>query len=447
MKNCSSCAKLSRRGLLSGAASLAAFQALARSGEAQTRVLDVKPRNTARSCIFVQLEGAPSHLDTFDAKDGPWNPTDADLREYPGGIILSQTLMPGLSRFTSDLCLLHSVESWELAHDRGVFYMQTSHASNPAFVGETPHVGAVIAAERGDLGPLPAFLAPNGVSTMQGATFLGGRVEPMIAPANSGGLSTLVHNYYGTNSQTRFNEKYQLLQDLDAPLRAAPYSEAMGAQASFYDSARKLMYDQAISEVFQFSNDDAGRYGNTQFGNAAIVARNAVRARNGTSFINLRSTGWDTHQNMYDRTYQPNMYTLVGQLDRALGALVEDLKASGDLDQTLIVIMGEFGRTPGPLNGRGGRDHHKTMSVAMLGGGVRGSRTIGKTDALGDQIIETGWSLDRKIYIEDITATIYSALGLNWTKTITDTPSGRRFEYVPGAVGERYTEIKEVFGG
>ena len=447
MKHCPSCAKISRRELLTGAASWAAFMALSRSGEAQTRVLDVTPRNTARACIFFQLEGAPSHLDTFDPKDGPWNPPDADLQEYSGSIVLSKTLFPGLSKFTNDLCVLHSVESWELAHDRGQFYMQTSHPSNPAFVNETPHVGAVIAAERGDTGPLPAFLAPNGITTMQGATFLGGRVEPMIAPANAGGLTTLAHNYYGAQSQARFNEKYKLLQDLDAPLRDAPFSEAMGVQATFYDSARKLMYDPPISAVFQFSTDDAGRYGGNAFGNAAIVARNAVRARNGTSFVNLRLGGWDTHQNMFDRTYSPNMYTLCGQLDRALGALIEDLKASGDLDRTLVVIMGEFGRTPGLLNARGGRDHHKTMSAAMLGGGVRGGRAIGKTDANGDQIVEPGWSMDRKIYLEDITSTIYSALGVNWTTTITDTPSGRRFEYVPGALAGKFTEIAEVFGG
>jgi hypothetical protein len=446
MRSCSSCRKISRRELLAGAAGASAFRLLSRRADAQTRTLDVTPRNTARSCIFILLDGAPSHLDTFDPKDGPWNPPDADLQEHPGGIVLSQTLFPGLSRFTSDLLVLHSVESWELAHDRGLFYMQTSHASNPAFVSETPHIGAVVAAERGDTGPLPAFLAPNGINTMQGATFLGGRVEPMIAPANQGGLSTLAHNFYGAQSQQRFNEKYRLLQELDAPLRGAPYSEAMGSQASFYDSSRKLMYDPAISAVFQLSADDVGRYGGNAFGNAAIVARNAVRAKNGTSFVNLRLGGWDTHQNMYDRNYAPNMYTLVGQLDRALAPLVEDLKASGDLDQTLIVVMGEFGRTPGPLNGRGGRDHHKTMSVAMLGGGVKGGRTIGKTDSTGDQIIEPGWSMDRKIYIEDVTSTIYSALGVNWTKTITDTPSGRRFEYVPSALTGKYTEIAEVFG-
>ena len=89
------------------------------------------------------------------------------------------------------------------------------------------------------------------------------------------------------------------------------------------------------------------RYGNSQLGRAAIVARNAIQAKNGTTFVALQHSGWDTHQNMFDRAYAPNMYTLCGELDAALGGLVDDLKASGDLNQTLICVMSEFGRTSG----------------------------------------------------------------------------------------------------
>ena len=140
------------------------------------------------------------------------------------------------------------------------------------------------------------------------------------------------------------------------------------------------------------------------------------------------------------------MYSLNGELDRGLGNFIADLKASGDLAQTLIVVMGEFSRTPGPLNGRGGRDHHKyAMSVAMLGGGVRGGRVIGATDNNGDQIVAPGWKAGRPIFPEDIGCTIYSALGIDWTKRILDTPSGRRFEYVNGASEGGYFPIDEVF--
>jgi len=446
MKTCPSCAKITRRELLAGASSWAALSVLAQRGDAQIETRPVNARGTARAVIFINLQGAPSHLDTFDVKDAPWNPDDADMQQGAGGIVMSNTLFPNLLRLSSDLLLLRSVSSWEAAHDRGQFYMQTAHPSNPAFIAETPHLGAVVALEKGGTGPLPPFLAPNG-GYGQGATFLGGRYQPMAAQANAGGLTTIEHNYYGNQSQSRFNEKYAFLSEIDASLRSSPPSQAMADHAAFYDSAKLLMYDQAISAVFRFSSDDAGRYGNTNLGRAAIVARNAVRSRNGTVFINLTQGGWDTHQNMFDKLYAPNMYTLCGDLDRAVGALVDDLKASGDLDQTLIVMFGEFGRTPGPLNGRGGRDHHRdAMSVAMLGGGVKGGRTIGATDSNGEKVIEPGWSAQRAVYMEDIAATIYSALGINWTKRITDTPTKRIFEYVPYASEGRFTAVDEVFG-
>jgi uncharacterized protein (DUF1501 family) len=126
---------------------------------------------------------------------------------------------------------------------------------------------------------------------------------------------------------------------------------------------------------------------------------------------------------------------------------VEDLKATGEFDSTLIVIMGEFGRTPGVLNSRGGRDHYRqVMSVAMLGGGVRGGRAIGLSDANGANIVEFGWSGNRAIYTEDIAATIYSALGIDWTKSITDTPSGRRYYYITPSAEHGFRPVEEVFG-
>jgi hypothetical protein len=437
---------MTRREMLARAASLAAFASLARSGDAQVTSSDVPLRGSARACIFVNLIGAPSHVDTFDVKDQPWNPPDAKLQQFAGGIVLSQTLFPQLSKFAGDLCLLRSVRSWEAAHERGQFYLQTAHSSNPAFAAETPHMGSVVALEKGGAGPMPPFIALNG-GTGQGSAFLGGKVAPMAAPADPKGLLTLEHNFYGDLSQLRFEQKYKLLTDLDAAPRDVPLDSKMADHADFYPASKRLMYDPAISSVFRFSPEEDARYGNTRLGRAAIVARNAIRANNGTVFVNLLHDNWDTHQGMFERGYHGNFYLLCSELDGALGPLIADLKASGDLDKTIVVIMGEFGRTPGPLNPRGGRDHHKdAMSVAMLGGGVKGGLIIGATDKTGNQIIDPGWKAQRPIVMEDIAATVYSALGINYSKSITDTPSGRRFEYVPLASTGAYTPIEEVFG-
>jgi len=438
---------LSRRRFLLGAATTASFQLL--NAHADAEVISSRsalPRKTARAAIFINMNGAPSHLDTFTPKDGPWNPPDADLRQYPGGIVLSRTFFPELSKITNDLCILRSMSSWEAAHERGQFYLQTAHPSNPAFASETPHIGSVICRELGRADqPLPPFLTFYS-GGMQGAAFLGGRVAPLMPTPARAGLATLEHNFYGATSQARFERKFAMLEALDAPLRQNPFDPGMAAYASFYGTARNMMYNPDIAKVFRYTADDEGRYGNTNIGRALINARNAVQAKNGAVFINAVQGGWDSHQQQFDRTYGGNLYQLTNQFDRALGALVQDLKASGDFQSTLIVAMGEFGRTPGPRNARGGRDHHKAaMCALLLGGGIKGGQIIGEQSPDGSSVVTPGWRGDRPIFMEDVAATMLSALGIDWTKSIADTPSGRKFEYIPYGIDGTYFPVDEVF--
>lgn len=435
-----------RRFLFQAFSGAATFFGACLRGDGQITSNSPVPRNTARGVIFVNLMGASSQLDTFDAKDGPWNPADLDLRSYGRNFVLSNLVFPNLSRITNEILLLHSVSSWELAHERGAFYLQTAHPSNPAFISESPHIGSVIGLEKSNGGPMPPFLSLNGTPS-QGAKFLGGIYDPMSVGADPNGLRTIEHPHFGAQSEARFGERWALLNELDQGLRGAPYDKVMADHANYYTAARRLMYDQAIASVFRFSQDDNLRYGNSNFGRACIVARNAARANNGTVFININHGGWDMHQQLWDRRYTPNMYTHGREIDAGVGNLAADLRDSGDLSQILIVIASEFGRTPGALNLRQGRDHHRgCQTVLMMGGGVRGGRALGATDAEADRIVEPGWSAQRPIYFEDLMATIYSALGIDWTKAILDTPSGRKFEYVPyGAVGT-YFPVNEVFG-
>ena len=448
-KNCEGHSPVTRRHLLFGAATAASSGLLKAHPDAEVTTRPAAGlRGTARSCIFINLNGAPSHLDLFNPQDGPWNAKDADLRQHAGGMVLSNKFFPNLSKITGDLLTLRSVQSWENAHERGQFYMQTAHTQNPAFAGETPHIGAVISREKGANGLLPPFMSFN-QGNLQGATFLGGRFQPMMPPAQRTGISTLSHNFFGTvdQSRTRFDRRFKLLENLDSPLREAPYNQNMADYASFYSQARRMMYNDAVDQIFQYGAVDEGRYGNTAIGRSLIIARNAVNANNGAVFINCTMGGWDLHDTMFDLGRGGNFYQLTGELDRAVGALVEDLRSTGNLGSTLIVMMGEFGRTPGNLNSRGGRDHLKdAMCAAMIGGGVKGGRALGKTEGTGSRITDPGWSQDRPIYTEDIATTIYSALGIDYNKAISDTPSGRRFQYIPGAEEGRYQPIEEVWG-
>ncbi len=442
-KNCDGHAPFTRRHFLFGAASASLLAPHADADVVTSR--NAKPRGTAKTVIFINMNGGPSHLDTWDPKDGPWNPADAKIQQLTGGIALSKTYFPNLSNKSDDLLLLRSCSSWEAAHERGQFYIQTSHSSNPALMAETPHVGAVVGYEKGFNGLLPPFLAFN--QTLQGSTFLGGPYMPMMPPASSGGLSTLTHNFFGSTSQQQFQSRFQLLKDLDAPIRNNPPNLDVAAYSGYYDRAKVMMYNSAVDAVFKFSSDDDKRYGSNSIGRGLIVARNTIQRKMGVAYISVTQGGWDTHIGQFDRGQNSNIYGLTTDLDRAVSNLVDDLKASGDLATTLIVMMGEFGRTPGVLNTRNGRDHYRpAMSVAMIGGGVKGGRVIGATDATGSAIVDPGWSAGRAIYPDDIAATVYSALGIDWTKGIDDTPSGRRFYYINSAVDGAFMPVEEVFG-
>jgi arylsulfatase A-like enzyme len=128
------------------------------------------------------------------------------------------------------------------------------------------------------------------------------------------------------------------------------------------------------------------------------------------------------------------VYKLCSELDDALSALLADLKERKLLDRTFIVCMGEFGRTPGDLTVNKGREHYAKATVAAFAGaGVRGGRAIGATDEQASKVVDFGWRRKRPIYMEDAAATIYSVLGVDWTKRITNTPSGREFVYVDPA--------------
>ena len=446
---CSGHARITRRHLLFGSALTGAGAGFLQAHpDAEVTASGAPLRNTARACIFINLTGGPSHLDMFNPQDGPWNPKDADIRSYPGGIRLSNRFYPNLSKLTGDMLMLRSVAAWENAHERGQFYLQTAHAQNPAFASETPHIGAVIARERGANGLVPPFLSFN-QPDLQGAAFVGGRYQPMMPPISNSGIQTLSHNHFGSpaESQARFEQRFELLETLDSPLRREPYNLDMADYASFYAQARNMMYNDSVGKVFQFASEEEQRYGTGVFGRSLLIARNAIRANNGATFINVAIGGWDNHDGMFSPQNPYNFYQPANEMDRGVAALVTDLKASGDLARTMIVIMGEFGRTPGNLTARAGRDHYRdAMCAAIIGGGAKGGRAIGATDVTGAKITDPGWRANRPIYPEDIAATIYSALGVDYTKTLLDAPSGRRFQLIPGTSEGRYQPVEEVWG-
>ncbi|MBL8291206.1 MAG: DUF1501 domain-containing protein, partial [Bryobacterales bacterium] len=256
----------------------------------------------------------------------------------------------------------------------------------------------------------------------------------------------------------RFNQRLKYLRELES-MSGSPLGTTPGPNESqirtFRDSSLKMMEAAELKTVLRMEDADRARYGASRLGDACVLARNIVAAGRGTRFIAINQGGWDFHTNIYDRKQKSNQYTKSLELDAAVSALLTDLGNQRDaagkslLDRTLVVIAGEFGRTTGPITVGKGRDHHRfAMSALFAGGGVQGGRIIGATDELGTKVVDPGWSAKRSAYPEDVASTIYSALGIDWTKKLSNTPSGRVFEYVEPQSGTNFfqpTPITELF--
>ena len=399
------------------------------------------PIGTAKNCIFILLTGAPSHTDTFDLKEGAWTPSFFNPTSY-GDIRFPQGLMPKLASQLDSIAFTRSVRAWATAHGLAQTWVQIGRNPVSGLSKIAPHIGSVVSME---LGPssanhtLPAFVSLNtGSGPAEG--YFPPDNAPFYVNPSGGGLGNTVHS----GGQDVFNRRYGLKVDLDAELEANPVLGA-GPDEAIKDnqSARKLMYNSAVDAIFNFDTATRASYGTSSFGNACIAARNLLRSNLGTRFVQISFGSWDHHVNIY--APKTNLQLMTTQFDNGLGQLIADLKADGTLDQTLIVALGEFGRTVGTLNTTNGRDHHPQQTALFAGAKVSGKKIIGATDATGSTITDPGWSRQREIRPEDIEATIYSALGIDWTTVRHDDPFNRGFEYVPFSDQDLYGPVNELW--
>ncbi len=407
-----------------------------------------KVYGTARNCILIFLNGAPSHVDTFDLKVGAWTPADFNPTSY-NGAMFPQGLMPNLAAHIGKLAIIRSLRAPALVHSLQQQWVQIARSPATQLGKIAPHIGSVVSmefeAQRRPDQKLPVFISLNG-NPQAGPGYFNGRHAAFNVNASPNGLGSLAN----ADGQTKFETRYRMLQSLEGNLRG---NSLLGGEVTtmgdFYERSKGMMYNPAVDAVFKFTTADQTRYGNNGFGNSCIVARNLVKADAGTRFVQLNLGGWDNHSNIYagpnDGIYRP-----AKQLDVGLGNLLTDLAASPGvnggtlLDETLIVAVGEFGRTIGALNNQAGRDHYFQHFAVLAGGGVKGGRVVGKTTDDGRSVLESGWSQNRAIANEDIAATIYSALGINYLTIRRDDPFGRGFEYVPFANDGYWVPITEI---
>jgi len=418
----------------------------------------VQPMATAKQVIFVNVDGGMSQIDTLDAKEGAWTPDYFDIRSL-NELKLTYGLMKNLPDILDKITVVRSLGAWDVVHGRAQYYIQTGHPLNLALAKEVPAIGAVVCHElskyRKPADSLPAYIAMNTNGNQAGVIgngFLSAEYGPMSLSVNNNGAPNMAPQ---KGMEETFHRRWERLLQLDETLRSgmSGLDRSFGDYHEYYRSAWAIMNDPRVPEVFTISAEDKLRYGDSSIGNSLVLARNLIRADAGTRFILASHPGWDHHGGIY-RENTRNHPVLIRELDAAITNLIKDLDATPSrhspgktlLDETLIICMSEFGRTPGPLSEtREGREHYtKAHSGIFAGGGMKKGAVIGKTDADGWKVLDYGWSENRSIYMEDIACTIYSALGIDWTKTIENTPSGRAFHYVEPASGTEYVGFKAV---
>ena len=428
---------------------------------AEGATMKVHPRGTARNVLFYEISGAISHVEGFDFKENSGTPKDLDVRKVRDDLYLSKLLFPRLEKHMDKFALLRSMLSHEEVHFRAQYYQQTGRQLNLAFAREIPAIGSVVAMElnRAATRTLPTYMSfflEKGAAGALSTGFL----PPRYSVVDINPEAAVKGNALDQKAIELLEERWRLLRELKdvEKSRISTYGKAMAGYDDFYDTAHRLLSDTRWPDAFKIPEQDRKRYGTTRSASRASSARNVLAQDAGTHYIHICHPGWDHHVQIWDRKAASNHYTLCAEFDPALSSLMEDLsttKSKTDpsktlLDETLVVVMGEFGRTPGALNNMAGRDHYNKCYPAMFAGaGVKGGQILGRTDSQGAKCIETGWGRKEQPRMENILATMYSALGIDWSKEIRNTPSGRTYPYVDPLGPHGYIptdDIQTIYG-
>lgn len=403
------------------------------------------PRGSARFAIVIELAGALSHIDSFDFKENAGTQKDFDVRPVRPDLYLSHRLFPELSKETDKLAIVRSMKSHEVVHFRGQYYTQAGRPLNPALAQEIPSVGSVAAMElesqRREQDTFPTYVGCNLDTSGCGALSTG-----FLHPRHSV-LDVNLKNGGGAAPSSKealalLEERYRLLSELDkvmAPQRAGR-DRSFGAFRDFQSAAYRILGDPRWPEAFNMPKEEVERYGNNEVGLGCLLARNLVKADAGTRYIHIVHPDWDHHRDIFNHSKKSNHYIRCNEFDRAMANLLRDLAGTPSpreagktlLDETFVTVATEFGRVPGPLNGIAGRHHYNLAYLSLFaGGGAKGGRIIGKTDAAGEHVVETGWRHGKaQIKTENVYASVYSALGIDWRKELTNTPSRRPYRFV-----------------
>lgn len=377
------------------------------------------------ACILLWMKGGPSQFETFAPK--PEHRHSGETRAIStsvAGIEIAENL-PLTARKMQDICVIRSMNSKEGSHPRASFLLHTGNIPTPSV--RHPALGSIVAQQltRTDH-DLPAFVKIGAQRrNSSGAGFLGVEYEPFTMQR----ADAAPRNTELPVAPSRFRRRMGLLNQLESEINIPGLENQVIEQRSLYQEARNLVLspDMAVFDIQQEPATMQAAYGESSFGQGCLLARRLVEA--GVTFVEIELGNWDTHQDNFARTRE-----LCQQMDRSYAQLLEDLKQRGMLERTLVIWMGEFGRTP-RINPRAGRDHYpKAFSLALAGAGVQGGQVIGRTDAGGVEVTE------RPVGVSDLFQTFCQALKIDADHE-NMSPIGRPIKVVEGG-----TPVLEVFG-
>ena len=385
----------------------------------------------ATSCIFLFLEGGPSTIDMWDLKPeapaeirGPYKPIATNV---PGTFVGEH--LPLCAHIANKYTILRSHTHNDNGHKTGYHYVMTGYRSGSPD-GDTvpipnntlyPSIGSIISREFGSRGSLPPYINLPDLMTSGGPGFYGAEYAPFVIESDPVAPDFEVRDLEPSVA-SRSEARRRLLDGIDKLQNGAVRPGRAEIMSTYYRKAAELVNSPDAKRAFRISDEPESvraRYGHTSLGQCSLLARRMVEA--GCRFVGIDHGSWDTHFDCFPSQEKD----LFPHADRAFSALVSDLDQRGLLDSTLVVMMGEMGRTP-RINARAGRDHwSQAQSVLLAGGGIKRGAIIGATDATASSPIAD------PVGVEDLLRTIMHLFGIDSTK-IYYTPLGRPVPIVNG---------------
>ncbi|MCA9074601.1 MAG: DUF1501 domain-containing protein [Planctomycetaceae bacterium] len=379
---------------------------------------------TAKSIIHIFLPGGMAHQESFDPK--PYAPIEyrgemGHVQTKLDGVLFGNTL-PQTAAIADRLTIVRSMTHGEAAHERGTHNMFTGYKPSPAL--QFPSIGSVVSHEYGSRNNLPPYVCiPDQPNEYAGSGYLSSAFAPFSLGSDpaANGFRVLDLNLPSGIDDSRFATRRSALEAVNAYFQNREKSDQITAMDSFYESAYSLINSPEAREAFDIEKEDAAlrdQYGRNTAGARMLLARRLVEA--GCRLVNLTYGGWDMHDNIVAgfRNQMP-------AFDQAFARLITDLEERGLLDETLVMVSSEFGRTP-KINGTAGRDHWpKGFSVVLAGGGIKKGYVYGQSDATA-----TEPEID-PIGPENLFTTVYHCLGIVADKELM-APGDRPIEICDG---------------